>query len=245
LRGSPPVLLLACLLLPLTGCITSAGHNLDPLEPVAGSLVPAIKDTVGDFRFEMDGGAMVTSERMGRDINEAILDRWHEAGWISSHEYVEASDFGEDARHRMTLAGSMHGESSIAMQILSGLSLLMIPHDVKAKFDLRYSLLDVETGCTFEARVGDSYRQSTQLLLLVVAPISNRGVNETLDRLAEHVYARLHQQGAFDPHPSCVPASISDAVAEQETTERAEPMEPVSTGETIGAPDEEPGDGVD
>jgi ribosomal protein S8 len=64
---------------------------------------------------------------MGRIINEGILEVWKEKGYIESSEYVKSSEFTGQADYNLTLSGSAYGESSILLQILSGLTLLIFP----------------------------------------------------------------------------------------------------------------------
>ena len=62
-------------LVPLLGCVTTSGDHLSDISPDAGTLRPAIEQTVGAFSFHLDGGKMVTSNKMGREINDEILGR--------------------------------------------------------------------------------------------------------------------------------------------------------------------------
>lgn len=59
----------------LSGCITVAGNQLasPPPEVAAPPVRPKIEETVGNFSFHLDGGKMITSNKMGRLINQEIL----------------------------------------------------------------------------------------------------------------------------------------------------------------------------
>jgi hypothetical protein len=180
-----------------TGCITSAGGNLPPITPESAPIRPDLEQTVGDFEFTLEGGKMITSNKAGRLLNDEILKRWQKRGYISSQTYVESSGFTGKADYNLTLSGSQYGESSIGMQILSGLTLLLLPYSVDTKYDVQYVLEDVKTGEKFSAAVEDSYKTTVELLLFVAAPIATRGQSKTMDAMADHLYEQLRRKGAF------------------------------------------------
>ena len=187
----------------LTGCITVAGDHLDDVTPAPGAVAPSIEQTVGDFSFHLDGGKMVTSNKMGRALNDEILKRWIAAGWISGQTYVASGAFSGAAGYELTLSGNQEGESSVALQVLSGLTLTVIPYSVDSRMELRYSLRNAGTGCVFAASVMDSYDTIVGILLLPVSPFAQGGRERTFDRIAHHVYAQLASQGAFEPDAKC------------------------------------------
>jgi len=184
----------------ISGCITVAGNQLAPLttEPSAPAVLPKIEETVGNFSFHLDGGKMITSNKMGRIINEEILKVWKEKGFIESSEYVKSSEFTGRADYNLTLSGSAYGKSSILLQIVSGLTLLIVPHSIEQNYDIQYTLENVRTKEEFGASVVDSYKQWTELFLLFAAPWSGRGAQSTIDAMALHVYDQLRRDGAFD-----------------------------------------------
>jgi hypothetical protein len=160
--------LFALAVIPLTGCITIAGDQLSDIEPSPGEIRPSIEQSVGDFTFDLKGGKMVTSNKMGRILNDAIFGRWVKSGLITDHKYVKSLKFSDSSEYRITLSGHQEGESSILLQIISGLTLTVIPYYVNTKFDLRYTLENSVTGCVFEANASDSFNQVVGLLLLPI-----------------------------------------------------------------------------
>ena len=139
---------------------------------------------------------MVTDNKAGRLLNDEILARWKQKAYIAEHEYVPSSNFTGKADYNLTLSGSQYGDSSVAMQILSGLTLFLIPHSVDTRYDIEYTLQNVKTGATYSAAVKDSYETWFELLLVVVAPFS-RGAANTWNNMADHLYEQLQTQGAF------------------------------------------------
>jgi len=188
------------LLLPLaSGCITMSGDRLTDLEPAKPPRAPHLEQAVGEFSFHLDGGKMVTSNKMGRLLNDEILGRWQKAGFIAGHSYVKSSEFSGRAEYNLTLSGHQEGDSSVVMQFLSGLTLFLLPYWVNTDMDLRYTLEHVPTGRTFEAHAADDHTVVVSLMLLPAAPFTQGGRTRTMDRLAAHLYEQLESQGAFDP----------------------------------------------
>jgi hypothetical protein len=182
------------------GCITSAGGNLTPLEIEAPTIAPRVEQTVGDFEFTLEGGKMVTSNKMGRTLNDQILKRWVSQGYISGQTYVPSSEFSGSADYNITLSGSQYGDSSVIAQIFSGLTLLILPYTVDTKFDLQYVIENVGTGERYSASAADSYHTTVELLLFLAAPISMRGHTKTMNAIADHLYQQLKDAGAFASH---------------------------------------------
>jgi hypothetical protein len=191
-----------------TGCITIAGGVLPPIEPTAPSAPATVEDTVGDFSFTLEGGKMVTDNKQGRLLNDEILARWKKQAYISEHEYVPSSEFTGKADYNLTLSGSQYGESSIAMQLLSGFTLLLLPYSVDTRYDIQYTLEDVKTGRKFSAAVEDNYKTWIELLLFVAIPFSMGGASRTWDNMADHLYEQLRAQGAFGVHAGSAPTGI-------------------------------------
>ena len=150
---------------------------------------------------------MVTSNKAGRILDDEILGRWVRSGYIRSHAYVKDSAFSQASTLRLTLSGHQEGDSSIFLQIVSGLTLLVIPYYVDSKMQLTYTLEDATTGCRFAASVSDSYNTVVGLLLLPATPFSQRGRTRTLDRIADNLYQQLASQGAFEGRTPCNPES--------------------------------------
>lgn len=182
-----------------TGCITIAGGGLPAIRPAAPSVAATVEETVGDFSFTLEGGKLVTSIKAGRLLNGEILSCWKKKGYIAEHTYVESSRFTGKADYDLTLSGSQYGESSIAMQILSGLTLFLIPYSVDTRFDVQYTLENVKTGAKYSAAVEDGYATWIELFLFLAAPVSTRGAAKTWDGMADHLYEQLRAQGAFAP----------------------------------------------
>jgi hypothetical protein len=188
-----------------TGCLTSASGRLDPITPHPPAVPPMIEETVGDFRFTLEGGKMVTDNKAGRLLNDEILSRWQREKYITGHRYVPTAQFTGTADYNLTLSGSQYGESSVVLQVLSGLTLLLLPYSVDTRYDVQYTIQNVKTGAEYSAAVEDGYKTWTELLLFVALPFAFRGANETWSNMADHLYEQLRGQGAFGPPSGASP----------------------------------------
>jgi hypothetical protein len=123
---------------------------------------------------------------------------WKKKGYIEDSKYVESKQFTGTADYNLTLSGSQYGNSSIAMQVLSGATLFIFPYSVDTKYDVQYTIENPKTGQRYSASVADSYGTTVELLLFLAAPFSMIGASHTWDAMADHLYDQLRSQGAFD-----------------------------------------------
>lgn len=188
------------LLLPvlaLQGCMTFSGDRLPEIAPPAARRPVSIDFAIGDFRFETDGGALRGSAGVGRDINEAIAERWLSLGYVSRY-----SDVGRDAangasEYLLTLSGNVDGESPVLLQVVSGLSLLVIPYYVDRKASLTYELHHRQTGQVWRSSVSEDSLMVGWLPFIVALPFFQTGQSHAFDKMSRHLYAQFVQQGAF------------------------------------------------
>lgn len=223
-RRRPALALLAVLATLSHGCVyTVAGANPPPIAAAAPPPPPAprIEQTVGDFAFTLEGGKMITSNYAGRLLNDAIFKHWKQRGYISEATYVEDGKFTGATPYRVTLSGSQYGESSLLAQFFCGLTLFVLPYSVDQKYDVQYSLTDTASGQTYFASIEGNDTAWVELFLIFTLPVAQRGREETIGRLGDHIYTQLRQQGAFGPLPP-VPA-VAPAAAAPTATPAAVP----------------------
>lgn len=181
----------------LSGCVTVAGNGLHDVEQRSAPEVPHVEQTVGNYSFHLDGGKMITSNKAGRILNDEILGRWKKWHYITDHVYVPSSKFTGTSEYEVTLSGTQTGDSSIFLQIVSGLTLCVLPYYVDTRLHVAYDLHNRRTGATYHAEVDDSYNTVISLLLLPASPFAQGGRSKTLDRIAGNLYEQLAKQGAF------------------------------------------------
>ena len=188
----------------LGGCVYTVATNAPPpvsIQPPPPASPPRLEYTVGDFAFTLEGGKMVTSHYVGKTLSGQIMSAWKERGYISDAQFVENGAFGEAAPYRLTLHGSQYGESSIVMQILSGLTFFLLPYSVTQQYDLQLLLEDARSGSQYSARVQGSGKAWIQLVLIFALLVGQRGHEETVRNIGDHLYEQLVREGAFQPPP--------------------------------------------
>jgi hypothetical protein len=185
----------------LTGCLTFAGGELEDVAVPKPAATPYVQYTVDpSFSFHLDGGKMITSNRAGRDANEAILARWRDEHRIRDFGYVErANQASPTADYLVTLSGAQEGDSSVVMQLFSGLTLFALPYYVDTRYDVVYRVRDNRTGRTYRGAVNASYMTWVSLFLLPASPWAMHGRTTAFERIADHLYLELYQEGAFRP----------------------------------------------
>lgn len=194
-RATPVLAILFATL--VSGCVTVAGNHLRDLERTTPEEVPRVEQTIGDFSFHLDGGKMITSIKAGRIFNDEVLGRWKKWGYIRSQTYVKDSGFTGGADYELTLGGSQDGDSSIALQLLSGFTLIVIPYYVDTRLNVVYDVKDRRSGRTYRAEAKDSFNTVVSLILIPFSPFAQGGRSRTWDRIAANLYDQLKQQGAF------------------------------------------------
>jgi len=180
-----------------SGCAYVTEGTLGPISPPANTKQSFIEHTVGDFAYTLEGGKLVTSNVAGLLINESVLDAWTDRDYIRDHEAVDAGEFTGKADYNLTLTGSQYGESSIGMQILCGLTVFLIPYSVTQHYDIQYTLTDVKTGKNYTGSVEESNKAYVELFLLFALPFSAHNEQTMFERIGDHLYNQLYQQGAF------------------------------------------------
>lgn len=201
-RPRSPWFVAASSLFLASGCaLTIAGPTPAPLQPPPAppAVRPSVEHTVGDFAFTLEGGKMVTSNFAGRLLSEAIMQAWSKRGYIGGAKYVDEGAFDHGSDYELTLSGSQYGDSSILAQILCGLTLFLTPYSVTQDYDLRYVLEDRRSGRQYSAAIQGQDETWVELFLLFALPVASRGHDETVGRMAEHLYAQFRDQGAFQP----------------------------------------------
>jgi len=181
----------------LNGCMTFSGEKLAELEAITPMESPIIEESVGDYTFHLDGGGMVSNNKAGRLINDTLLENWKDNDYISDFTYVKTNKFTGNAEYNLTLSGHQEGKSSVFMQVISGLTLFMIPHSITTSYDLVYDLENVKTGQKYTTKVSEDMKSVNWLLFLPALPFSFVGANNTYERLSEHAYQDFVKQGAF------------------------------------------------
>lgn len=228
------VLLASSLLLSLAsvGCLTTGGKQLTEITTPVPGYQPSIACSVSpEFAFHLDGGKLVSSNKMGNEINEAVMDRWRDKGLVRSYVFARPGTSPTSAEYSLVLSGMQDGNSSVALQIISGLTLFVIPYYVDTRYSLEYALVEKSTGRTFKASANNEFFTLVSLLLLPISPFAQGARQRALVRIADHVYRDLHAQGAFQTAP---PPAVE--APEPETEAAPAPAPPTEVGKPAPTP---------
>ena len=92
------------------------------------------------------------------------------------------------------------------MQILSGLTLTLIPYTVTQNYDIQFTLTDVRTGKKYSGGVEESNKIYVELFLLFALPFTAGNEQALFERIGDHLYDQLYRQGAFQSTTGPEPA---------------------------------------
>jgi len=189
----------ATLLLSLTGCMTFSGDKLAELEPIIPLISPKIETTVSkDYIYDINVLQVITGNKDGRMVNDRVIDiLWKDNDYISESTYVELGSFTGNADYNLTLSGKHIVDSSVAMQIICGLTLMIVPSFVDQEYDLTYTLENVKTGKVYKTTVRETESMAMWLLFFPAFPFSMVGSMNAIEHLSEHAYQDFVKQGAF------------------------------------------------
>jgi hypothetical protein len=179
--------------------MTVSGNKLAELEPIEPMVSPKIEITVSkDYIYEIGEKLVITGNKDGREVNERVIETlWENNGYISDSTYVELGNFTGNADYNLTLSGSHKEDSSTVMQIINGLTLMLIPYTEYQKYKLVYTLENVKTGKTYTTKANETESMVRSILFFPALPFSMNGSVKSMKHLSEHVYQDFVKQGAF------------------------------------------------
>ena len=196
-RTAPWVVLLGTL---AHGCAyVSSTMTLTPMmtPPPAPQFKPTVEQTVGDFAYTVGDRKMITSNVQGMQLNTDILGSWKQSGYIADERYVQNGAFTRGADYDVTLNGSQYGESHIVMQVLSYLTLFLVPYSVTQNYDLQYAVQDGASWQLYRASVQTTETIYVELFLLFALPWSVRNHDANVALIGDYLYEQLRDQSAF------------------------------------------------
>ena len=165
--------------------------------PPVPQFKPTVEQTVGNFAYAVGDTKMITSNVQGMQLNADILGSWKQSGYIAGERYVENGAFTRGADYDVTLNGSQYGESHIVMQVLSYLTLFLVPYSVTQNYDLQYAVQDSASGQLYSASVQTTETIYVELFLLFALPWSVRNHDANVALIGDYLYEQLRDQGAF------------------------------------------------
>jgi hypothetical protein len=192
-------------ILGLSGCLHLSQDLLSPVEISPSPFKPFVEYQVSpNFQVSTPGGGYIklaTSNKIGRELMNEALQRWKKKGYIAGFEYINHTrgDFTVDSELRLILGGSGTMKSNVGLQVLSGLTLLVIPVYGEQTFDVTVmgTRADLE-GREFHAAAKEGVEEWIQLFLLPTMFFAPGVDSDARARVGDHVYLQLQEQGAFE-----------------------------------------------
>lgn len=191
--------------LSLTGCLHLSKDLLPPIDVSPSPFRPFVEYQIApDFRVTTPGHGyimMATSNKIGRNLMDRALKRWKKQGYIAGFDYINPTrgDFTDESELRLILHGSLEAKSNIGLQILSGLTLLVVPAYGEQNVDISVTGVRFDdAGGELRANVKEGIDEWVQILLLPVSPLAFVVDAAVADRVSDHIYSQLQEQGAFD-----------------------------------------------
>ncbi|MFT4840258.1 MAG: hypothetical protein ACI90M_000713 [Candidatus Azotimanducaceae bacterium] len=193
---------LLLLFLVLPGCLTFSGDKLAEIDPPAAIGSHSFETGFRDFNYSLDGGALHSSAHMADKINGKLMRSWVRHGYALAFVQRGRSPSTGGSDYTLTLTGNLDGESSVVLQVISGLTLLIIPNTIDAHAFLVFELKRTRDEAVFKATVAEDVNQVTWLPFILGLPWMNAGINHAIDKMALHAYQQFVAQGAFESAPS-------------------------------------------
>jgi hypothetical protein len=100
-------------------------------------------------------------------------------------------------KHKAAIAGSVNEDSSTALNIVSALTIFIIPSYVTASFDLSLVLTDNRTKEEYRENLKTSFTTWKDLIFLPVFPLFWIRMDNGLTARSMYLYHLLREQGAF------------------------------------------------
>lgn len=206
------VLLLLLAVLP--GCLTFSGDKLPEIAPPTSVGAYSFELGFRDFSYSLDGGALQSSATMADKITSRLGGSWVRHGYASRVVQRGRAAGTGASDYMLTMTGNLDGESSVVLQVISGLTLLIIPHTIDAHAFLVFELKRESDGATFKASVAEDVNQVTWLPFILGLPWMEAGADHAVEKMALHLYQQFAAQGAFGSAPSKSKQEPTSAPAE-------------------------------
>jgi len=111
--------------------------------------------------------------------------------------YGVAGDLKREPDFTLTLSGVRDEESSFALAVLCGLTLLVIPSNATLIYDLDVVLVGNKPPQSYSVKVKNGITTCTEIIFLPFLPIFWVGSYHATNDMADYAYEELRKQGGF------------------------------------------------
>ena len=183
----------------LSGCMNFNHVNIPEVQNKKPKTKPTIGIKVGDFKQYCDGKLdtrnIISNEKMGLNCLAGILTPWKDGKLIKEYQPIEKYKNVPD--YTLILNGSINEDSSTTLNIVSALTLFIIPSYTTASFNLSIVLINNETKKELKKSLKTSFTTWKDLIFLPVFPLFWIRMDNGLTARSMYLYHLLREQGAF------------------------------------------------
>ncbi|HJO93945.1 MAG TPA: hypothetical protein QF753_11130 [Victivallales bacterium] len=161
---------------------------------------PDIAVKVGDFKQyyngKIDTRGIISNKKMGENCIKGLLDPWMQDKFINN--FMSEKQYKKTADYTLVLNGKLHEKSSPTLNIISILTLFIVPSYVKTEFDLSLELTDNKTKQVYKQPFKASFTVWKDLIFLPLFPVFwIRMDNRRFDK-SMYLYHNFIKQGTFN-----------------------------------------------
>ncbi len=183
----------------ITGCMNFNHVDIPEVQINEPTIKPTIGIKVADFKQYYDGKIdyenVVSNEKMGLNCLAGVLNPWKAEKLIKNYKAIEKYKKLPD--YTLVLNGHINAGSSIALNILSPLTLFIIPSYKTASFNLSFVLINNNTQEEFIENLNTSFTTWVDLIFLPVFPLFWIRMDNRITDRSMFIYHLFKEKGAF------------------------------------------------
>jgi hypothetical protein len=183
----------------ISGCMNFNHVDIPEVHNKEPKTKPAIGIKVGDFKQYCDGEIdtrdIISNEKMGLNCLAGILNPWENGKLIK--EFQAVGKYKKLPDYTLMLNGSIDEDSSTTLNIVSALTLFIIPSYTTASFDLSFVLINNSTKEEFKKNLKTSFTVWKDLIFLPVFPFFWIRMDNRITDKSMFMYHQFNEEGAF------------------------------------------------
>ena len=184
----------------LSGCMNFNKFDIPDVTIDVPKSKPIIGLVVGNFK-QYDNGSPISSKiisnkDMGMNCMRGLLDPWKKNELIGDFAPLEKLKKNPD--YILTINGTIDENSSNALNIISLLTVFIVPAYQDVDFKLSFVLTDNKNGKDFEGNFDNAFTIWKNLIFLPVCPLFWVRMDRRIYKRSMFLYSKFAKQGAFN-----------------------------------------------
>ena len=184
----------------LAGCMNFNHVDIPEVHNKEPKTIPTIGIKVGDFKQYCDGEIdtrnIISNEQMGLNCLAGMLAPWKNGELIKEYQPIEK--YKKIPDYTLVLNGFINEDSSTTLNIVSALTLFIIPSYITASFDLSFVLINNTTKEEYKNNLKTSFTTWKDLVFLPLFPLFWIRMDNRITDKSMYMYHLLNEQGAFN-----------------------------------------------